>query len=175
MIHEPRGDGSPAYFSTEEWKRFFQTADSQPILPKSRLRHLQIPVMLMFAAKKKATKAVDFLSEEGLKTLLIQPDTSKRVGIRTQCFTCLMYDTAARCQELLDSRLKDFSLAGNAPFVYLNGKGNKTRAVPLMKTTVDHLLNCLEIFHPDHKNQMDNYLFYTTSHGGRHLMSRDTM
>lgn len=125
--------------------------------------------------KKKATKVVNFLSEEGLKTLLIQPDITKRVGIRNQCFMCLMYDTAARCQELLDCRLKDISLAGKAPFIYLNGKGNKTRAVPLMKMTVNHLLNYLKIFHPDHKNQMDGYLFYTTSHGERHPMSRDTV
>lgn len=125
--------------------------------------------------RKKATKVVDFLSEEGLKTLLIQPDTSKRVGIRNQCFMCLMYDTAARCQELLDFRLRDLSLDGNAPFVYLAGKGNKTRAVPLMKTTVRHLLNYLKIFHPDYVNHMDDYLFYTTSHGERHPMSRDTV
>ncbi len=125
--------------------------------------------------KKKATKIVDFLSEEGLKTLLIQPDTSKRLGIRNQCFMCLMYDTAARCQELLDFRLKDLSLGGNAPFVYLTGKGNKTRAVPLMKSTVGHLLNYLKIFHPDYPNHMDDHLFYTTSHGKRHPISRDTV
>ena len=125
--------------------------------------------------KKKTAKIVDFLSEEGLKTLLIQPDTSKRIEIRNQCFMCLMYDTAARCQEMLDSRLNNLSLSGNAPFMYLTGKGNKTRAVPLMKTTVKHLLNYLRIFHPDHKKQTDGYLFYTTSHGERHPMSRDTV
>ncbi len=35
----------PHIFSPEELKRFFQAADSQPVLPKSRLRHLQIPVI----------------------------------------------------------------------------------------------------------------------------------
>lgn len=124
---------------------------------------------------KKAAKVVDFLSEEALKTLLAQPDTSKRMGIRNQCFMCLMYDTAARRQELLDFRLKDLSLDGKAPFVYLTGKGRKTRAVPLMRMTVSHLLNYLKIFHPDYKNRMDDYLFYTTSHGERHPMSRDTV
>lgn len=124
--------------------------------------------------KKTSAKIVDFLSEEGLKTLLMQPDTSKRVGVRNQCFMCLMYDTAARCQELLDFRLKDLSLTGNAPFVYLTGKGNKTRAVPLMKATVQHLLNYLKVFHPEHKKP-DDYLFYTISHGECHSMSRDTV
>lgn len=35
----------PHIFSPEELKRFFQAADSQPILPKCRIRHLQIPVI----------------------------------------------------------------------------------------------------------------------------------
>lgn len=35
----------PHIFSPEELKRFFQAADSQPVLPRSRLRHLQIPVI----------------------------------------------------------------------------------------------------------------------------------
>lgn len=125
--------------------------------------------------KKTAARVVDFLSEEALKTLLMQPDTSNRTGIRNQCFMCLMYDTAARCQELLDIRLKDLFLNGNAPFVYLTGKGNKTRAVPLMKVTVNHLQRYLKLFHPDYGSRMDDYLFYTTSHGERHPMSRDTV
>ncbi len=125
--------------------------------------------------KKNAAKIVEFLSEEGLKALLIQPDTTKLVGIRNQCFMCLMYDTAARCQELLDLRLRALSLTGNTPFVYLTGKGNKTRAVPMMKTTVDHLHNYLKIFHPDYQNHLDDYLFYTISHGEHHPLSRDTV
>lgn len=44
-----------------------------------------------------------------------------------------------------------------------------------MRMTVNHLLNYLKIFHPDYKNRMDDYLFYTTSHGERHPMSRDTV
>lgn len=35
----------PHIFSLEELKCFFQAADSQPILPKCRIRHLQIPVI----------------------------------------------------------------------------------------------------------------------------------
>lgn len=35
----------PHIFSPEELRRFFQAADSLPVLPKSRLRHLQIPVI----------------------------------------------------------------------------------------------------------------------------------
>ena len=48
--------------------------------------------MCSVPTKKKAAKIVDLLSEDGLKTLLTQPDTSKRIGSRNQCFMCLMYD-----------------------------------------------------------------------------------
>lgn len=126
-------------------------------------------------AKKAASKVVDFFCEEGLKTLLLQPDTGRRIGLRNQFFMILMYDTAARCQELLDLRLEDFSLASDAPFVFLTGKGNKTRTVPLMDLTVRHLMNYLEIFHPDHKNHGEDYLFSIVSHGDAHPMSRDTV
>ena len=125
--------------------------------------------------KKSSHKTVEFLSEEGLKALLLQPDTSKHTETRNQFFMILMYDTAARCQELLDLRLKDISLTGGAPFVYLTGKGNKTRTVPLMDATVKHLMNYLKLFHPDYPKRMNDYLFYTTAHGNTHQMSRDTV
>lgn len=125
--------------------------------------------------KKTASKVVEFLSEQGLKTLLAQPDTSKRIGIRNQCFMCLMYDAAARCQEMLDLKIKELSLSGAAPFVYLTGKGNKTRAVPLMQATVEHIRNYLDIFHPNCDKQSEEFLFYTTSHRDRHPMSRDAV
>lgn len=125
--------------------------------------------------KKSSPKIVEFLSEEGLKTLLLQPDTSRRTETRNQFLMVLMYDTAARCQELLDLRVKEISLTGGAPFVYLTGKGNKTRTVPLMNATVKHLMNYLKLFHPNYPECGDNYLFYTISHGQTHQMSRDTV
>jgi integrase len=47
----------------------------------------------------------------------------------------VLYDTAARCQELLDLRVKDVRLDA-PPHVRLTGKGRKTRIVPLMASTV---------------------------------------
>ncbi len=125
--------------------------------------------------KKTESKVVEFLTEEALKILLEQPDTSKRIGVRNQCLMCLMYDTAARCQELLELKIKDLSISGDAPFVYLTGKGNKTRAVPLMKPTVEHIQNYLKLFHPNEAASSEEYLFYTISHGEHHQMSKDTV
>ena len=52
--------------------------------------------------KQKAGKAaVEYMSEEAVQTILKQPDTSTRQGIRDQFFMVLLYDTAARVQEML--------------------------------------------------------------------------
>lgn len=83
---------------------------------------------------KKDVKAetVDHLSETAVKILLEQPDVKKRKGIRDQFLMLLMYDTAARVQEIIDLKICDIRL-GNAPQVKLHGKGNKYRSLPLMK------------------------------------------
>ena len=86
-----------------------------------------------------------------------------------------MYDTAARCQEVLDLRLKDFELNTKFPYVYLRGKGGKTRTVPLMPKTVQHYLSYLARFHPETERQGDDFVFYTTIHGNVGKMSPDNV
>ena len=125
--------------------------------------------------RKQPAKTVSFLSEPALKELLKQPDTGKPTGQRNQFFMILMYDTAARCQEVLDIRLGDFRLDAVSPYVYLKGKGNKIRTVPLMDATVRHLQLYLSLFHPDGHAHPENYLFYTVTHKQRHQMSTDTV
>jgi site-specific recombinase XerD len=79
------------------------------------------------------------MSETALKILLEQPDAKTRYGLRDRFLMILLYDTAARIQEILDLRLKDIHLNDQTPSIYLTGKGNKTRAVPLMDKTIAHL------------------------------------
>jgi len=70
----------------------------------------------------------------------------------------LMYDTAARCQEMLDIRMKYIHTSSCEPYVILTGKGNKTRILPIMKKTVEHYEKYVEIFH--HDSTGDSFLFY---------------
>ena len=86
-----------------------------------------------------------------------------------------MYDTAARCQEVLDLRLRDFELNTKSPYVYLHGKGSKTRTVPLMAKTVLHYQAYLDDFHLKAEQQSDDFVFYTTIHGKRNQMSPDNV
>jgi site-specific recombinase XerD len=125
--------------------------------------------------QKAPAKIVEFLSEDALKALLAQPNRHKPIGVRDSFFMALMYDTAARCQEILDLRLKDFELAYREPYVYLTGKGDKTRSVPLLNKSVEHFKVYIDMFHPVSTRKNDDLLFYTTIHGKKNKMSPDTV
>lgn len=127
--------------------------------------------------KKAHGKIVEYLSEPALETLLKQPDLKKSKGLRDLFLMILMYDTAARCAEIIGLKLSDLHLDTDKPKVYLHGKGNKTRVVPLMPKTVEHCKRYLKKYHPnsDQKTDKDVLLFYTTSHRTRHTMSVDAV
>ena len=112
-----------------------------------------------------------FLSENALKVLLEQPNTAKSNGFRDMVFMTLMYDTAARCSELLDMKVCDLKLNVAHPIAYLRGKGNKVRSVPLMAKTVEHCKQYLKRFHPDNDHTSTDYFFYTIYHDERHRMT----
>jgi site-specific recombinase XerD len=125
--------------------------------------------------KKKIGKSLtmEFMTEPALKAVLEQPDTTDKRGIRDLFFMVLMYDSAARNSELLNLKIGDFAYGSNTPCVYLHGKGNKIRAVPLMKKTVDHFHRYKEIYHMN--SNSDQYMFYTTRKGMKQQMSDDNV
>lgn len=89
--------------------------------------------------EKKAEKGVmNYLTLDGIKLLLQQPDLSTKKGLRDLAMLALMYDSGARVQEILD--LTPAMIRLNKPYtIKLTGKGNKTRIVPLMEQQVVHL------------------------------------
>jgi len=123
--------------------------------------------------KKTGSKTVDFMTEEALKTVLAQPDTSTKAGIRDLFFMILMYDTGARNREILDLRVKDFDANSKTPCVHLTGKGNKKRIVPVMAKTVEHFRHYVSLYHPG--DSSERYLFYTVRNGILQPMSDDNV
>ena len=123
--------------------------------------------------KKTASRTVEFLTEEALKALLNQPDTNTKNGIRDLFFMILMYDTAARNQEILNLKVKDFHVHSKTLCVHLTGKGNKKRLVPLMAKTVEHFRHYVTQHHP--ADGLERYLFYTKRHGHLQQMSPDNV
>ena len=125
--------------------------------------------------KQDDSKVISYLTEPALTALLNQPDVRKKTELRNLTFMVLMYDTAARCCELLNMRIKDLRLNSKHPIAYLHGKGGKTRTVPLLDKTVQHCKRYLKIFHPNETSGSSEYLFYTVSHNSHNQMSHDTV
>lgn len=125
--------------------------------------------------KATQSKIVEYLSETALETLLKQPEPLKRKGLRNLFFMILMYDTAARCGELLGMKVRDLRIHAQHPIAYLHGKGGKTRTVPLLARTVQHCERYLRIFHPGEASDSEKPLFYTTIHGMQNPMSPDAV
>ncbi len=136
---------------------------------------LSMDVQNSVKAKKHHGKIVEYLSEPALKTLLAQPDTKTKIGLRNMVFMSIMYDTGARCGELLPLRVCDFRIQASTPVVHLLGKGMKTRLVPLLPKTVEHCKKYMKVFHPEHKLNSEDYFFYTVIHGRKNCISADTV
>lgn len=84
--------------------------------------------------KKTARRPMSFFSPEGLHRLLSQPDTTSSQGRRDHALLVLLYDSAARVQEICDLRIRDLRFERPAT-VKLQGKGRKTRVVPITTRT----------------------------------------
>ena len=99
----------------------------------------------ILSIKVKITKreTINYLSVDGIKLLLEQPDLSTRKGLRDLALLALMYDTGARVQEIID--LTPSNLRLEQPYtIKLIGKGTKARIVPLMNEQVVHLKNYID-------------------------------
>lgn len=95
-------------------------------------RILSIPV------KRTEKSTIDYLSVEGIRLLLKGPDQSSRNGRRDLALLSLLYDSAARVQEIID--LTPAMVRLNPPCtVKLIGKGQKARIVPLLEQQVQFL------------------------------------
>jgi len=87
----------------------------------------------------------------------------------------MLYDTGARIQEILDLRLMDLHPSDAVPCVYLNGKGQKTQAVPLLSKTIRHLKLYMEHFHMKKPQNHNDLLFYTVIKGKTGKISPDNV
>ena len=114
---------------------------------------------------------LEFMSPEAMAVLLSQPDASTRMGLRDMFFMTLMFDTGARNCEMLSMRLCD--LDAKRKVVYLMGKGNKPRYVPINDITVQHFQQYAKCHHPFSGGT--SLMFYTVHRGERTPMSDDNV
>ena len=98
------------------------------------LRLNQYQKIIAIPKKKGKKGTINYLSPEGIKLILEQPDSEKMPGRRDMVLLSLMYDTGSRVQEMADLTVEDVRLDTPAT-VKITGKGGKSRIVPLMEPT----------------------------------------
>ncbi|HVU96788.1 MAG TPA: tyrosine-type recombinase/integrase [Puia sp.] len=88
---------------------------------------------IMSIGNKKAPKpAMNYLTVEGIRLLLQQPDITKARGRRNLALLSFMYDTGARVSEIINISPQCVRL--NKPYtIIITGKGNKARVVPVLE------------------------------------------
>ncbi|MBW1677745.1 MAG: site-specific integrase [Deltaproteobacteria bacterium] len=130
--------------------RYLQTEKPEMLTHCQRI--LSIP------SKRHKTTPVKYLSVDETKTLLSQPDTNTGPGQRDTMILSLLYDTAARVQELIDLTAGCVRLDEPAQ-IRITGKGRKVRIVPLMEETAESLKSYMHAHGLDQPEQTNTPLF----------------
>ncbi|MDR2712563.1 MAG: tyrosine-type recombinase/integrase [Clostridiales bacterium] len=114
--------------------------------------------------KKKPEPQLPFLAPELIGAILSQANMSTIYGRRDAVLLSLLYDPAARVQELCDLRVRDVRL--QEPYtVTLTGKGEKTRSVPIMCDTAALLKKYVSENKMATTDKYDYPLFHNHQHG----------
>jgi integrase/recombinase XerD len=124
-------------YSLHGFIRYIQSRSPENLFEFTRI--------LATSAKRTAKTIVSYLTEQELEILFLQPNIRTKQGRRDLVLLVLLYDTAARVQELVDIRVKDVRLVSPS-IITLHGKGDKYRQVPIMNKTK----NLLERYLEDH-------------------------
>jgi len=128
--------------------------------------------------KKVRKEKIEYMSSEAVATIMNTPDNKSLFGRRNKALLSLLYDSAARVQELVDIEIGDLYLCDKTgaigePFVTLRGKGDKLRNVNLSPKTAKLILSYIDEFHPDAAQGAP--LFYTKRNGALWPLSVDSV
>lgn len=146
-------------------RAFFKYASNrEPLAYTTYADLLTIPL-------KKGTdtsQIIEYMPKDAVTSILSVIDKASLRGYRDYYFISLMYDTAARDMEMLQLCLGDVRTDNST--VYLMGKGNKPRIVPISKTSLRihsaYVERC-------HKYSNDNAPLFYTKHGGEKTTMSD--
>ena len=121
--------------------------------------------ILTIKAMRTEGTTLNYLSAEGVKLLLAQPDTTTRNGRRHLAILSLMYETGARVQEMADLTVDSVRISHEPYTIRLYGKGRKARIVPLLaKEQVEILRGYMEEYHLDESGKGASPLFFNNRH-----------
>lgn len=121
--------------------------------------------------KRCPRKKINGLSRDAVKAVLDVANQQTCTGRRDLTLLILMYNTAARIDEILSIQNQHIHLTALRPYITVIGKGEKVRTLYLLPKTVVHLKRYMTEFHgiePD----ADAYLFFSRNHGVHGKMSQ---
>jgi len=124
---------------------------------------LQCQQILAVEGAKLSKPMVGFLSVEELQLIFDQIDESTPSGRRDAALLRLLYDSAARVQELCDLRVRDVFLDNN-PHIMLHGKGNKSRYVLIVTDVARRVSAYISENRLDRPEAVDMPLFFNQQH-----------
>jgi len=134
--------------------------------------------VLALPMKKVQKEKIEYMSSEAIAAIMRAPDNKSIFGRRNKAILTLLYDSAARVQELVDIEIGDMYLSDKSgvisePFVTLRGKGNKLRNVNLSPKTALLIQSYINEFHPEASQNAP--LFYTKRSGSLWPLSVDSV
>ena len=124
--------------------------------------------ILTIKIKKTSKPQVHYLTQEGIKLLLSQPDPQTKKGMRDLIMLSTMIESGTRVQEIADLTPSKVHF-GEPTVLCVTGKGNKTRMVPFSKQASELLKKYMQINHLLEPYANDYPLF---GNGRRGKMSR---
>lgn len=122
---------------------------------------LQCQSVLAIKSKETEAPVIIFLTSDEVELLLGCPDKSTKNGRRDIAILALLYDSAARVQELCDITMDDLRL-DTPPVLQLHGKGRKERTVPLSPDCAEILKKYVSENGLGKKGQLDHPLFFNS-------------
>jgi len=118
----------------------------------------QCQEILSIQMKKYHQEPMTFLSNEGIKALLAEPDIRTKSGRKHLIMLSFIFATGCRVQEISDIVVADVMYNGNT-VAKLTGKGGKSRFVPLDELFVNLLRQYIEEFELSAPNRSGDFLF----------------
>ena len=116
--------------------------------------------ILSIKAMKKESNTPNYLTVDGIKLLLAQPDVEDYYGLRHLAILALMYDTGCRVQELIDLTVDSLRIQTSPYTIRIYGKGRKTRIVPMAHNQIVFLRKYMDRYGLNKDNCLNHPLFF---------------
>ncbi len=152
------GEISPQIISYENLQEFIYQLSKKKISERSQARGISsIKAFFKFLLEEEYRDDNPSSLLEGPKLGLYLPDTLSiddidriidniekhtDIGKRNQCILEVLYGCGLRVSELVDLKISNINFKEN--FIIVEGKGEKTRLVPLAKSTADCILDYIK-------------------------------